>query len=74
MKTTVDVPLSLKLFIFLMQHRGVKFSAENLANTFECSMRSIYRHIDTLTIAGIPVELQRGRNGGIWLSQSYKFS
>lgn len=75
MKTAFDVPISLSLFIFLLQHRGVKFSAESLSYTLQCSVRTIYRHIDILTIAGVPVQTQRGRaGGGIWLDKSYKFN
>ncbi len=75
MKTAFDVPLSLSLFIFLLQHRGIKFSAESLSNTFQCSVRSIYRHVDILTIAGIPVQKKKGRSGGgIWIEQSFKFN
>lgn len=68
MKNAFDVPLSLSLFIFLLQHRGIKFSAENLSHTMQCSVRSIYRHIDILTIAGVPVQRKKGRTGGGYLA------
>lgn len=66
MKTTFDVPISLSLFIILLNHRGKKFSAENLSHTLQCSVRTIYRHVDVLTIAGVPVKTQRGRAGGVF--------
>lgn len=72
MRKSIDVPISLRIFLFLYQRKGKKFSAEKLAFTFECSIRTIMRHVDILTIAGIPVQLKRGAGGGIWLEQSYE--
>lgn len=77
MKKQFDIPLSLSLFILLLQHRGVKFSAEAIANILQCSVRSVYRHVDILTIAGVPVQKRKGRSGGVFgwsnLINSIKF-
>lgn len=42
-------------------------SAPELAHRFEVSVRTIYRDIDSLSSAGIPVYTETGRNGGIHL-------
>ena len=38
-----------------------------LAKHFEVSVRTIYRDIDILSGAGIPIYAETGRNGGIYL-------
>lgn len=42
-------------------------TASELAARFEVSVRTIYRDIDALSIAGIPIYTEAGRNGGIHL-------
>ena len=42
-------------------------TAPELAEKFEVSVRTIYRDIDALSGAGIPVYAEAGRNGGIHL-------
>ena len=57
------------LFCLLAKKR---VSASELAARFECSTRSIYRYVEELSIAGIPVEVARGAGGGIYISDTYK--
>lgn len=40
-------------------------TAKELANRFEVSVRTIYRDIDTLSAAGIPLYTSKGKGGGI---------
>lgn len=47
-------------------------SASTLANDFSVSQRSIYRYIEELIIAGVPIDIIRGRNGGIFLPDTYR--
>ena len=42
-------------------------TAPELAEKFEVSVRTIYRDIDALSGAGIPIYAEAGRNGGIYL-------
>ena len=42
-------------------------TASELAEKFEVSVRTIYRDIDALSGAGIPIYAEAGRNGGIYL-------
>ncbi|MDO5089706.1 MAG: YafY family protein [Leptotrichiaceae bacterium] len=46
-------------------------TAKELAEYFEVSVRTIYRDMEVLTAAGIPVYSSRGKNGGIGLLDSY---
>lgn len=48
-----------------------KVTAEKLACHFEVSKRTIYRDIETLTLAQIPVYSEKGRYGGIGLIKNF---
>jgi predicted DNA-binding transcriptional regulator YafY len=57
--------------LILLQMRG-RLSAEQLAAEFEVSVRTIYRDIDELSAAGVPVYAERGRSGGFALHEGYR--
>ena len=42
-------------------------TVKELAEHFSVSQRTIYRDIDTLSLAGIPVYTEKGKSGGISL-------
>lgn len=46
-------------------------TAQELADRFEVSVRTIYRDIDTLSQAGIPIFASRGKGGGIRLMDNF---
>lgn len=46
-------------------------TAPELAEKFEVSVRTIYRDIDALSGAGVPVYAETGRNGGIRLMKDF---
>jgi predicted DNA-binding transcriptional regulator YafY len=46
-------------------------TAKDLAEHFGVSQRTIYRDIDTLSIAGVPVYTEKGKGGGISLLPDY---
>ena len=49
-----------------------RIGAQELANTFEVSPRTIYRDIDAINMAGIPVCSVPGVGGGFEIMQKYK--
>jgi len=46
-------------------------TAKELAERFDVSTRTIYRDVDVLSLAGIPVYTEKGKNGGISLMPDY---
>ena len=46
-------------------------TAPELAKKFEVSVRTIYRDVDALSHAGIPIYAEAGRNGGIHLMENF---
>ena len=48
-----------------------QMTAKELAEVFEVSERTIYRDVDKLTLAGIPIYTNQGKNGGISILPDY---
>src|SRR5262245_7315559 len=59
--------------MLLLNARG-RMTAQTLANQLEVSERTIYRDVDALGAAGIPIYVQPGVNGGIFLDENYRVS
>ena len=57
------------LFTLLLRRR---VSAGELAARYDISVRTVYRYIDEMTVAGIPIDVARGSGGGIYISDAYK--
>lgn len=56
--------------IYLLLEKG-SMSAPQLAEHFEVSVRTIYRDIDILSSAGIPIYATRGKGGGIRIQENF---
>ena len=52
--------------IYIVLEKG-KVTARELAERFEVTPRTIYRDVENLSAAGIPVYMTKGRNGGLSL-------
>lgn len=57
----------------LLQARG-QMTAHELAQTLGVSKRTIYRDIEALNLAGVPIYTQDGRGGGIYLDKQFRIS
>ncbi len=56
--------------VYLLMEKP-QMTAKELAEIFEVSERTIYRDIDKLTMAGIPVYTNQGKHGGISILPDY---
>ena len=61
-----------EIIYLLLQKERV--TAKELSERFEVSTRTIYRDIDTISLAGIPVYTEKGKGGGISLLPDFVLS
>lgn len=58
-----------KIIYYILENGRI--TAPELAEKFEVSVRTIYRDIDVISSAGIPIYVTTGRNGGIQILENY---
>lgn len=58
-----------EIIYILLNKKNVK--AKDLADHFEVSQRTIYRDIEALSEAGVPIYMTKGKGGGISLLSDF---
>lgn len=51
-----------------------KVTAKYLANKYFISTRTVYRYLDVLNLNGIPIATKTGKNGGIYILNTFKLN
>ena len=59
-----------RIFYYILE-KG-KFTANELSDKFEVSVRTIYRDIDSISSSGIPIYALQGRGDGIEIDENGK--
>ena len=62
--------IMIKILMLLLSRR--KVCAREIAERYEISVRSVYRYIEELCAAGIPIDVARGRYGGLTIADTYR--
>ena len=62
--------IMIKMLMLLLSRRKVR--AREIAERYEISLRSVYRYVEELAVAGIPIDVARGRYGGISIADTYR--
>ncbi len=62
----------LSIVVILLNRRRIK--AKELSERFEVSLRTIYRDIEALNLAGIPIISNQGIDGGYEIPENYKLN
>ena len=67
---TIQIERLIQMVFYIVNHGHV--TAKELSDFFNISMRTIYRDINTLTLAGVPVISAKGSDGKIQLCGPFK--
>ena len=60
----------LKILMLLLQKR--KVTATEIARRYEVSVRSVYRYVEELIVCGVPIDVTRGRYGGLTIADTFR--
>lgn len=59
------------LAILWMLRSGEKVTAKQISEKLEMNIRTVYRHIDTISTSGVPIISEPGHNGGYTLLNNF---
>ncbi len=62
--------IMLKIMTQLLSKR--KLTAREIAERYDISVRSVYRYVEELNVCGVPVDVERGRYGGISIADTFR--
>jgi len=62
--------IMIKMLTLLLTRR--KVTAREMSERFEISIRSVYRYAEEMNVAGVPIDVVRGRYGGIYVCDTFK--
>lgn len=60
----------IKILMLLTSRR--KVTAQEIADRFDISVRSVYRYIEEMNVAGVPIDVVRGRYGGLFIADTFR--
>lgn len=60
----------LNILTLLLRRR--KITAAEIARRYEISVRSVYRYVEEMIICGVPIDVERGRYGGLTIADTYR--
>lgn len=58
--------------ILLLLRSRKRMTARQLAEELEIHIRSVYRYIDALSVSGVPIVSETGRDGGYYIADHFK--
>lgn len=62
--------IMIDIMMLLLSRR--KLTAQQIAGKYGISTRSVYRYIEELNVCGVPIDVSRGRYGGIKVADTYR--
>lgn len=62
--------IMIDIMMLLLSKR--KLNAQEIANRYDISQRSVYRYVNELSLCGVPVAVSRGRYGGISIADTFR--
>lgn len=59
-----------KIMMQLLNKR--KITAREIAERYDVSVRSVYRYVEELIVCGVPIDVARGRYGGLTVADTFR--
>lgn len=60
------------LAIIMILNNKKRVQARDLADMFDVSVRTVYRDIEVINLAGVPIITYQGANGGIGIAEGFR--